>query len=35
MRGTTQALRAVFGLGIGADYDDEFVVPVKGAIPHL
>lgn len=35
MRGTTQALRTVFGLGICADYDGEFVDPVNGKPFHI
>jgi hypothetical protein len=30
MRGTTSALRTIFGLGQGLDHEDEFVQPVSG-----
>ena len=35
MRGTTSALRMVFGKGLGSDYDAEFVYPVNGRPFHL
>jgi hypothetical protein len=35
MRGTTQALRAVFGLGLGEDFGGEFVHPVDGKPFHV
>ena len=35
MRGTTSALRIVFGKGLGSDYDAEFVSPVNGSPFHL
>lgn len=35
MRGTTSALRVLFGKGLGADWDDEFVVAEGGDRFHL
>lgn len=35
MRGTTQALRVVFGKGLGTSHEDEFVTPTKGRSFHL
>ncbi|WP_445257353.1 hypothetical protein [Nocardioides aurantiacus] len=35
MRGTTSALRMIFGKGLGSDYDAEFVDPVNGRPFHL
>jgi hypothetical protein len=35
MRGTTSALRVIFGRGLGAEFDDEFVVPKKGCPFHV
>lgn len=35
MRGTTSALRAVFGKGLGHDYEGEFIDPVNGRPFHI
>lgn len=35
MRGTTSALRLIFGKGLGADYEGEFVQPVNGRLFHI
>jgi hypothetical protein len=35
MRGTTLALRIIFGLGLGLDHADEFIEPVNGRPFHL
>jgi hypothetical protein len=35
MRGTTSALRLVFGTGLGSDYEGEFVHPVGGRPFHI
>lgn len=35
MRGTTSALRTIFGLGLGVDYRNEFVHPVNGRPFHI
>ncbi len=35
MRGTTSALRVILGLGLGADWDEEFVQSVDGERFHL
>ncbi|OBJ70982.1 hypothetical protein A5643_08810 [Mycobacterium sp. 1274756.6] len=35
MRGTTWALRTIFGQGLGTDRDGEFVVPARGEKFHL
>jgi len=35
MRGTTSALRLLFGLGVGSDYDGEWVYPGTGAPFHI
>ncbi|MFC5179424.1 hypothetical protein [Nocardioides taihuensis] len=35
MRGTTSALRIIFGLGLGTDHEAEFVNPVNGKPFHL
>jgi hypothetical protein len=35
MRGTTSALRVIFGKGIGTEHDDEFVRPVRGRPFHI
>lgn len=35
MRGTTSALRVIFGKGLGSDWDDEWVYPAKGKPFHI
>ena len=35
MRGTTSALRTVFGKGLGTDHEDEFVRPSNGRAFHI
>jgi hypothetical protein len=35
MRGTTSALRVIFGKGLGADHAEEWVTPVNGHSFHL
>jgi hypothetical protein len=35
MRGTTQALRIIFGKGPGTRFEDEFVTPSKGRAFHI
>jgi hypothetical protein len=35
MRGTTSALRVIFGKGLGADYDGEWVYPTNGEPFHI
>jgi uracil-DNA glycosylase len=35
MRGTTSALRVIFGLGLGADHSGEFLHPANGAPFHV
>jgi hypothetical protein len=35
MRGTTSALRLIFGKGLGADWDEEWVYPAKGRQFHI
>ncbi|MGO9730296.1 hypothetical protein [Mycobacterium sp.] len=35
MRGTTSALRVIFGNGLGADYEGEWVYPVNGNPFHI
>lgn len=35
MRGTTSALRLLFGAGLGSRFDDEFIKPVSGRAFHL
>ena len=35
MRGTTSALRVIFGKGLGADYDGEWVYPANGNPFHI
>ncbi len=35
MRGTTSALRILFGLGLGTDFDREFIQPDKGRSFHI
>lgn len=35
MRGTTSALRMIFGLGLGTDHEDEYVLPANGRRFHI
>jgi hypothetical protein len=35
MRGTTSALRVIFGTGLGSDYEGEFVHPIRGRAFHV
>jgi hypothetical protein len=35
MRGTTSALRIIFGKGIGTRYEDEYVRPLNGRPFHI
>lgn len=35
MRGTTSALRVIFGKGLGSNWDDEWVYPAKGKPFHI
>ena len=35
MKGTTSALRVIFGKGLGSDWDDEWVYPLNGKKFHI